>query len=146
MRKAVIAVAAACALTAIPAISVAAKNKVYFADKIVGAPISATVSVFQIHDSLFGDGAGFQTVRLNAAANGGTDVTKTYFASGSATSRERFSIGKPNAQDIAPLTGAGGDVEGTGSLKHIKSSYRFTGTVNLRTMAFTVRLTGTESF
>jgi hypothetical protein len=146
MHKTVIAAAAACALTAVPAAAAAAKNKVHFTDRIAGAAVSPTVSAFMIHDSVFGDGAGVQTVKLAAAGNRGTDVSRTYFPGGSATSHERFSIGKANAQGIARLTGTGHDVKGTGKLKHIKSSYRFSGTVNVKTMAFNIRLTGTESF
>jgi hypothetical protein len=107
----------------------------------VGASISDTQGALSLHDSRFGDGAAVQTIKVTP--NGGSDTTVAYFKSGSLTSADTFTIGQADANGNAPLTGAGHDVKGTGKLKGITSTYTFSGTYNINTTRFTVKLTGT---
>ena len=146
MRKAIVVALAIGGLGALPAEPAAAKKAVRFTDKLIGAQISATQAAFKLHDSYFGDGAGVQTAKLNAALTAGTDVTTTYYGNASATSKDAFTIGKPNAQGVATLTGSGHDVRGTGRAKGLTSTYTFTGTVNFKTFVYSVTLTGTYFF
>jgi hypothetical protein len=126
---------------------VAAKGRgVHFTVKLTGASISATESVFKAHDSYFGSGAGVSSMTVNAAGNAGTDSETTYYGDATAKSRGRFTILQPNSQGVAPLTGAGHDVGGTGRARHLRSSYTYRGTINVKTGVYTFTLTGTYYF
>ena len=116
-------------------------RSVKFTDTVVGASISDTQSAMSLHDSRLGNGAAVQTIKVTAS--GGTDTTVAYFKSGSATSTDTFTIGQADANGNAPLTGTGKDVKGTGKLKGVTSTYTFSGTYNINTTRFTVKLTGT---
>jgi hypothetical protein len=105
-----------------------------------GASISDTQGAMSLHDARFGDGAAVQTIKVTST--GGTDTTVAYFKGGSLTSTDTFTIGQADANGNAPLTGSGHDVKGTGKLKGITSTYTFSGTYNLNTTRFTVKLTG----
>jgi hypothetical protein len=119
---------------------------VHFTEHITGASISASQSVYRVHDSIAGNGAGTQIAMLNGTATGGTDTETTYYGDATATSHGTFTLGTPNTQGVAKLTGSGHDTSGTGRLKGLKSSYRYTGTYNLKTTVYSVTLKGTESY
>lgn len=126
----------------------AAKKTVHFTATVTGAAISPVAAVtaeyvFKVHDSVFGDGAGVQTVH---GLLSGTDVIKVYYGDATTTAKDTYSIGAPNAQLVAPLTGSGHNISGTGKLKHIKSTFTFSGTINLMTGLYTITLTGTETY
>jgi hypothetical protein len=112
-----------------------------FTDTVVGGSITDTKAAFSVHDSYMGDGAGVQTVTLNGTS--GTDTTIVYYGDATATSKDTFTIGQADANGNAPLTGSGHDTHGTGKLKGLSSIYTFSGTVNLNTQRFTVKLKGT---
>ena len=144
MRRALIAIITIAGLS-IPAIaSAAGKRHIHFTTKIVGAGISANQATYKVHDSQFGDGAGVQTVKVNGS--GGTDRETTYYGNATATSKGTFTIGTPDASGIAPLTGSGHDVSGTGKAKGLKSNYTYRGTYNTKTGGFEVTLTGTYTY
>jgi hypothetical protein len=146
MRKLVIAVSAMAGL-AIPMVaSAAAKKHVHFTAKVVGAQISATQATYKIHDSLFGNGAGVQTVKLNATGTGGTDTETTYYGNATAKSRGTFTLGAPDANGILTVTGSGHDVSGTGRAKGLTSTYTYAGTINSKTLVLTVTLRGTYTY
>lgn len=105
-----------------------------------GNQISATESAFKYHDSVFGDGAGVQTTKLDGL--NGTDKTKTYYGNGLAKSTDTFTIGTANADGIASITGTGHDTGGTGSAKGLTSSYTITGTFDTKSGMFQVTLKG----
>lgn len=141
MRRALLAIIAIAGLS-IPVIaSAAGKRQIHFTTKVTGAPISANQATYKVHDSHFGDGAGVQTVTVKGS--GGTDTETTYYGNASARSRGKFKIGTPNANGIAPLTGSGHDIGGTGRAKGLKSSYTYRGTYDTKTGQFTVTLAGT---
>jgi hypothetical protein len=100
--------------------------------------------VYKVHDSQFGDGAGVQTVRLTGS--GGTDRETTYYRSATAKSMGRFTIGTPDANGIAPLTGSGHDVSGTGKAKGLRSTYTYRGTYNTKTSGFEITPTGAYTY
>jgi hypothetical protein len=125
------------------AAAAAATTGFHFTDRITGAAINATQSAYVVHDSHFGNGAGLQTVKINSAGTGGTDRETSYFGNATLTSRGSFRIGAPNAQGIAPLTGSGRDVRGTGRAKGYTSTYTYRGTYDTKTGVFKVKLTGT---
>ena len=116
-------------------------RSVKFTDTVVGASISDTQSAMSLHDSRLGNGAAVQTIKVTPT--GGTDTTVAYFKSGSATSTDTFTIGQADANGNAPLTGSGKDTKGTGKLKGMTSTYTFSGTYNINTTRFTVKLVGT---
>ena len=116
-------------------------RSVKFTDTVVGASITDTQSAMSLHDSRLGNGAAVQTIKITPT--GGTDTTVAYFKTGSATSKDTFTIGQADANGNAPLTGTGKDVKGTGKLKGITSTYTFSGTYNINTTRFTVKLVGT---
>lgn len=122
----------------------AAKNKTFhFTDTITGAQISATQAVFKVHDARLGNGAGVQTVAFSGTS--GTDKEITYYGNASATSKGSFTLGTPDANGIATVTGKGHDVGGTGKLKGFTSTYSYSGTFNTKTLVYTVVLKGTGS-
>ncbi len=122
----------------------AAKTKTFhFTETSTGAQISATEAVFKIHDSRLGNGAGDQFVRLNGMA--GTDTETTYYANGTATSHGSFTLGAPDANGVATLTGQGQDTGGTGQLRGFRSKYTYTGTFNYKTLVFTLVIKGAGS-
>ena len=129
---------------AAPAAPAAAKRRVHFVDAAVGAQITATQAVFKVRDSVFGVGAGIQTVKLNGSR--GTDTTTTYYGNASATSKDAFTIGTPDANGNAKITGSGHDVAGTGRARGLKSSYTFAGTFNTKSLVYRVTLKGTYTF
>ena len=143
MRKMVIAVSAMAGLTIPMVASSAAKRHVHFTSNVVGAQISATQSTYKIHDSVFGNGAGVQTIKLNASATGGTDTETTYYGNGSAKSKGTFKLGLPDANGILKVTGSGRDVSGTGVAKGLRSTYTYAGTINSKTLVIKVTLRGT---
>jgi hypothetical protein len=144
MRRALIAIIAIAGLS-IPAIaSAAGKRHIHFTTKIVGAGISANQATYKVHDSQFGDGAGVQTVKVKGS--GGTDREITYYGNATATSEGSFTIGTPDANGIAALTGSGHDVSGTGKAKGLSSTYTYSGTYNTKTRVFKVTLTGTYTY
>jgi hypothetical protein len=144
MRRALLTIIAIAGM-AVPAIAVAAgKRHVHFTSKVVGAGISANQSAFKIHDSVFGDGAGVQTVKVNGS--GGTDTEITYYGNATARSKGTFTLGTPDANGVATLTGSGHDIGGTGKAASLKSTYKYSGTFNTKTGVFKVKLTGTYTF
>ncbi len=146
MRKLVIAVSAMAGLT-IPMVALAAaKRHVHFTSEVVGASISANQATFKLHDSVFGNGAGVQTVKVSASGAGGTDTETTYYGNGAAKSKGTFTVGTPDANGIAKLTGSGRDVSGTGVAKGLKSTYTYSGTINTKTSVFRVTLKGTYTY
>ena len=144
MHTRLVAMVGIAALSVPAVVSAAGKRHVHFTDTVVGAAISATQSAYKAHDSVFGSGAGVQTVKVSSA--GGTDSEITYYGNASANSKGTFKIGTPDANGIAPLTGSGHDVSGTGKAKGLTSTYTYTGTYNTKTGAFKVKLTGTYTF
>jgi hypothetical protein len=102
-------------------------------------------AVFSPRDSYFGQGAGSQKLKLNAALTAGTDTTTTYYGDATASSQDTFEISPPNVQGLATLTGSGHDVRGTGRAKGLHSSYTISGTVNFKTLVFRFTLKGAYS-
>ncbi len=147
MRKLIVpgaAGAAVLAATVLGGAAGAAGTKTFhFTEPLTGAQISSTESVFKIHDSRVGKGAGDQIVKLNGLA--GTDKEITYYANASATSHGSFEIGTPDANGVARLTGQGRDTGGTGKLKGFRSKYTYAGTFNVKTLVFKATLTGVGS-
>lgn len=142
MRRALIAIAAIAGLTLPVAASAAGKKHIHFTTKVVGAQINATQAAFKGHDSVFGNGAGVQTIKLNSAGSGGTDSEITYYGNATAKSKGTFTLGTPDANGIGKLTGSGHDTGGTGKAKGLKSTYKFSGTFNTKTFVFSVTLKG----
>ncbi len=136
--------AAAVALPSAVAAPAMRHKHIHFTDTIVGAGISADRSVFSIHDSIHGSGAGTQTV--TPSGSGGSDTEIVYYGNATASSRGTFTVGAPDANGIASLSGSGHDVGGTGILRHLSSSYTYAGTINTKTGVFRIILRGTESF
>jgi hypothetical protein len=116
-------------------------RSIKFTDTAVGASISDTQGAMSLQDSRLGKGAAVQTIKVTPT--GGTDTTVAYFKSGSATSTDTFTIGPADPNGNAPLNGTGKDFKGTGKLKGVTSTYTFSGTYNINTTRFTVKLTGT---
>jgi hypothetical protein len=146
MRKLVIAVSAIAGLTIPVVASAAAKRHVHFTANVVGAAISTTQSTYKIHDSLFGNGAGVQTVKVNANGTGGTDTETSYYGNGSAKSKGTFTLAATSTSGILKVTGSGRDVSGTGVAKGLRSTYTFTGTINSTTSVIKVTLKGTYTY
>jgi hypothetical protein len=144
MRRSFFAVSLTVALALAVAGPAVAKRRVRFTDSAVGAQISATQAVFKVRDSVFGVGAGIQTVKLNGSR--GTDTTTTFYGNASATSKDSFTIGAANANGVAKITGSGRDVTGTGRARGLESTYTFTGTFNLKTLVYRVTLKGIYTF
>jgi hypothetical protein len=117
-------------------------RKIHFTTTLTGAATDATHNVYAGHDSYGGAGAGAQTITINATGTAGTDSEITYYANGSARSNGTYTLGMPDANGIAALTGAGHDTGGTGKFKGVKSTYTYTGTLNTKTGVFTAKLTG----
>ncbi|MDQ6731651.1 MAG: hypothetical protein M3022_15540 [Actinomycetota bacterium] len=124
--------------------SAAARHRVRFTTTIVGAGVTATQSAYGAHDSVFGSGAGIQTVKLSST--GGSDSEVTYYGNASAKSKGTFKLGTPDANGIAAVTGSGRDISGTGKAKGLSSTYTYTGTYNTKTTVYRVKLTGTYTF
>ncbi|HEY2319510.1 MAG TPA: hypothetical protein VGH67_14490 [Solirubrobacteraceae bacterium] len=144
MRRALLAITAIAALSVPVIASAAGKRHVHFTSKAVGAGISANHSAYQVHDSHFGNGAGVQTVKVKGS--GGTDTEISYYGNATTRSKGTFTLGTPDANGIATLTGSGHDVSGTGKAAGLKSTYTYTGTFNTKTGIFNVTLTGTYTF
>ena len=144
MRRALLAIIAIGGLSVPLMASAAGKRHVHFTSKVVGSGISANQSAYKIHDSHFGSGAGVQTVKVKGS--GGTDTEITYYGNATARSKGTFTLGTPDANGIATLTGSGHDVRGTGKAAGVKSTYTYTGTYNTKTSVFHVTLTGTYTF
>ena len=144
MRSALLAIIAIAGLSVPVIASAAGKRHVHFTTKVVGAEISADQSAYKIHDSHFGNGAGVQTVKVKGS--GGSDTEISYYRNATTRSKGTFTLGTPDANGIATLTGSGEDVSGTGKAAGLKSTYTYTGTFNTKTGMFNVTLTGTYTF
>src|SRR5437763_194811 len=99
MRKALIAIAAIAGLTVPVVASAAGKKHIHFTTKVVGAQISATQAAYKAHDSVFGNGAGVQTIKLKGS--GGSDSETTYYGNAAANSKGTFKVGTPDASGVA---------------------------------------------
>jgi hypothetical protein len=139
----IVAVGALTAAVAAGAAGTVKSKTFHFTDRIAGAQISATQAAFKTHDSLLGDGAGVQTVKLSGLD--GTDREITYYGNASAQSHGSFKLAAPDTNGISKLTGRGHDTSGTGKLRGFKSNYTYTGTFNTKTRVYTVVLKGTGS-
>jgi hypothetical protein len=144
MRRALIAIAGIGALCVPVVASAAAPRHVHFTSTIVGGGIGTAESAFKVHDSVFGDGAGVQSINVSGTLL--TDSEITYYGNASAKSKGTFKIGTPDANGIASLTGSGHDISGTGKAKGLKSTYTYTGTYNTKTTRYKVKLSGTYTF
>ncbi len=120
-------------------------KNVRFTSTIDGASISADESTLKIHDSRAGDGAGVQKI-TSLTATGGTDVTTVYYGNAKAVAKDTFTLGTPDSNGIIPVTGHGQDIRGTGKLKHLTSTYTFSGTYDPKTTITHIVLTGRESY
>jgi hypothetical protein len=116
-------------------------KNVHFTDTGAGAFISKTQSVFQIHDSIVGNGAAVIT-----STGATTDKGVSYYVGATSKFRDQNKFGKPNAQGIIPFTGSGQDYAGTGKLRNISSHYTFSGTYDPKTNIIHLKVTGTESY
>ena len=140
----VLLAAGTAALSLIPAAAIGkSTRKVAFTNTASGASLSATRSALADHDSVFGNGAGVQTTKTAPSGTSGTDTTIVYYGNATLTSHDSFSIGQPDANGIAAVTGKGHDFKGTGKAKGVTSTYTFTGTFNTKTTVYTVKLKGT---
>ena len=144
MRRGLIALAGIAALSVPVVASAAAKRHVRFTSTIAGSGISNAESAFKVHDSVFGNGAGVQIIKVKGAVLSDSEII--YYGNASAKSKGTFKLGTPDANGIAALTGSGHDIGGTGKAKGLSSTYTYTGTYNTKTTRFTVKLTGTYTF
>ena len=146
MRKAMIAVLAVAVASLAVAVGVsgAAGKKVHFTEHIVGNGIGGTKAAFAIHDSFFGNGAGTQVIK--STSTGGADRELAYYGDAALVSKGTFSLGVPDANGIAKLTGKGRDVSGTGRAKGVTSTYTYSGTFNTKSGVFAVTIKGTYKF
>jgi type II secretory pathway pseudopilin PulG len=113
---------------------------VSFTGTALGSQISATLSAFKYHDSVFGNGAGVQTTTLKG--NTGTDKTVVYYGDAIARSTDTLKIGAADAKGVVPITGKGSDKGGSGRFKGVTSTYTYSGTLDLNTGVFKVTLKG----
>ena len=113
---------------------------VSFTGTVTGAQINANQSAFKYHDSYWGNGAGVQTTTLNGL--NGTDKNVVYYGNGVARATDTFTIGAPDANGNAPVTGKGHDGGGTGRFKGVTSTFTITGTVNVNSGQFKATLKG----
>jgi hypothetical protein len=141
MRRALMAIIATAGLSIPVVASAAGTRHIHFTTTVVGAGISANQATYKAHDSHFGDGAGVQTVTVKES--GGTDSEITYYGNATVRSKGTFTLGTPDANDVASVTGSGHDVRGTGNAKGLKSTYNYTGTYNTKTSVVKITLTGT---
>ena len=144
MRRVLPAIIAIAGLSIPVVASAAGKRHVHFTSRVAGAGISTNQAAFKIHDSVFGDGAGVQTVKVKGS--GGTDSEITYYGNATARSTGTFTLGKPDANGVASLRGSGHDISGTGKAKGLKSTYTYSGTFNTKTGVFKVTLIGTYTY
>ena len=144
MRRALIAIAGIAALCVPVVASAATQRHVHFTSTVVGGGISAAESAYKVHDSVFGNGAGVQSIKMSGGVLADSEIT--YYGDASAKSKGTFKLGTPDANGIASLTGSGHDISGTGKAKGLKSTYTYTGTYNTKTTRFEVKLTGTYTF
>lgn len=108
---------------------------------------TAAVSLYNVHSSLYGNGAAVQNAKLlnSTFPIHGTDSTTTYYASGAAKTKDKFTLGVLNASGIGKITGTGKCAGGTGIHKHQRCTYKLTGTYNSKTMVSHVTAKGTIS-
>jgi hypothetical protein len=108
----------------------------------LGAAISANKEVYVIRGTI--SGAGVQTLKANS--KGGTDTAIIYTANGTASSKDVFTLGKPNKAGVVTIKGHGHFTRGTGRYAGITGHYTFTGTFNSKTTITKVSLSGTASY
>jgi hypothetical protein len=124
-----------------------ASRTITYTETDTGAQISQngsmSVQVTASTNSLDGDGASVTTITLNG--NTGTDTSILYQANGVGRYKETFTLGAPDASGMIPFTGSGTCTGGTGVHKHEKCSYTYTGTQNLQTTVFHLKITGTTT-
>jgi hypothetical protein len=122
-----------------------------FTETTLGAAISHSgasyESAYRIDDSVDGKGAELESgTTVGNPPTGGADTVTEFFADGSVTAAETFSIvGPPDANGNVPLAGTGKCTGGTARHKHAECNYTFTETLNISTGITQGRVTGTES-
>jgi hypothetical protein len=144
MRRVLIVAITVIGLFAPVLASAAVGRQAHFHERVAGAAISAHRVVYTLHDSHFGNGAGVETVKVSGLS--GTDTEVTYYGNASTRSKGKFTVGAPDANGIAPITGSGHDISGTGKAKGLKSTYTYRGRYNIKTGAIKTTVKGVYTF
>jgi hypothetical protein len=102
-------------------------------------------NIYKVTSPIDGTGAGIYDFSDSATTPplSGKGALVSYYANGVQKLHETFKLSAPNASGITTLTGSGKCVGGTRVHKNEKCTYSFTGTENLSTFRFSVKLTGT---
>lgn len=142
-------VVAGLSATAVAAPKKATKHRL--TETLLGAQIStkgaSSESVYKVHSSLDGTGAGIQDVTVTGTSFplSGKDTFTTYFADGVAKTKDTFKLGALDVNGISAITGSGKCAGGTGIHKKEKCKYTFTGTYNTKTTVALVKVTGSDT-
>lgn len=144
MHRAVTGAAAAALSIAVGVPTAAAASKAQpFRVKLLGAQVSSNENVYDVQGNP--PGAAIQIVKTNAKLTAGTDTVTGYYGTGTLVSKDAFALSKPNAKGVVTIKGTGRFVSGTGIYKHVKGSYKFTGTEDVKTRIIKVTIIGTRS-
>ena len=145
MRRAITGAAAAVALSiavGVPTAAAASKAQP-FTTKSLGAQVSNNENVYDVRGNP--PGASVQIFKNNAKLTAGTATDTGYYGTGTVVSKDAYTLSKPNTKGIFTIKGTGRFVSGTGIYKHVKGSYKFTGTEDVKTGVISGTVIGTRS-
>jgi hypothetical protein len=141
MRRVLVSMAVIACLSIVIGIQSAraASKPAHFTAHFLGAPVSNHENVYDVRGNP--RGAAIQIFKTNAKGTAGTDTTTGYYGTGTLVSKDAYTLS--NAKGIVTIKGTGHFVSGTGIYKHVKGTYKFTGTSNIKTRVIRVTVTGT---
>ena len=144
MRRAITGAAAVAVSIAVGVPTAAAASKAQpFKLKLLGNQVSSNENVYDVQGNP--PGAAIQIFKDNAKQTAGTDTFTGYYGTGTTVSKDAYALGKPNRKGIITIKGTGHFVSGTGIYKHVKGSYKFTGTEDVKTGVISGTVIGTRS-
>ena len=105
-----------------------------FTEAVITASIArdGSRSVFEVRDSVSGNGAGVVRTTFSGASYplSGVDRSTAYFRDGVSLATDTFTIAKPNAHGISRIGGKGRCLGGTGAYRTKKCTFTFSGTAD----------------
>jgi hypothetical protein len=124
-------------------------SKKSFTATATGATIQSKganyVAAYAIHSSADGNGAGVQkgTISGSKFPLTGKATQTEYFKNATLVLKATFKIGTLNSREIAPLSGSGSCLTGTGADKGETCKFTITGMYNEKTTVASLKLKGT---
>ena len=121
----------------------AAKTTVHIRNTLTGAQIGAGETVYDVRGSR--QGAAVQFVKPNAAGNGGSYTSTSYFGVGTVVAVGQYTV-SPGKNGLVSIHSHGRFVRGPGLFKHVSGKFTASGSLDPKTGHLKVVIVGTQTY